>query len=510
MANGQSEFFAANWEVVDTYQHVNDPYPFYDPNTGVYLGNQTGSNGLSATIFMNRNTREVVLAVRGTHDVNDIIADIDVAVLGLPTRQGQYQSLRQRVLEWIAEGTLPAQFAVTGHSLGGFLATGLALEYPQHVTHAYAYNAPGIGGLTGRNVLDTIARVYHITGGAYDPTHFTNVRTKPGNSMISGLGNQPAPPILIEGEDHGLIGNHSIVPLTDSLALYDAFGELSSSDAIPSIGAIIRGTYSTEHGRLEAALDALRQTVLGIPQTATGADNRDAFHANLIALRDSAAYQGLAFRARLDPIAAISGESLARDAGQSLASLIALRVLAPFRLTGVDAQLAGQHATLRSDLTHDQLLDAGDRAVDANYTPRWLSERARFLAVLNARSSAGLDPRVVARNTFAESYTDLATDIRTSSRMESSYAQPRTRVVFGRQDAPNTIAAIGPGTYFGGFDDDTITGSVGRDYLEGNRGVDTLVGSGGRDTLIGGEGADQLDGGSPKGRSADVERHVPA
>ncbi|MFO1283030.1 MAG: hypothetical protein U1F51_11310 [Burkholderiales bacterium] len=56
--------FAQNWRVVDTYQHVNDPYPIYDPNTGEFLGNFSGTNGLSATIFRNIQTGEVVLSVR--------------------------------------------------------------------------------------------------------------------------------------------------------------------------------------------------------------------------------------------------------------------------------------------------------------------------------------------------------------------------------------------------------------------------------------------------------------
>lgn len=156
MSQHQASRFADAWTVVDTYQHVNDPYPIYDPNTGEFLGNFSGTNGLSATIFRNIQTGEVVLSVRGTNDVNDILADIEVAALGEPPRQGQYQSLRQRMLQWIRDEKLPTQFAVTGHSLGGFLATGLALEFPQYVTHAYAYNAPGLGGLTNRPVIDTM------------------------------------------------------------------------------------------------------------------------------------------------------------------------------------------------------------------------------------------------------------------------------------------------------------------------------------------------------------------
>ncbi|MCC7114338.1 MAG: hypothetical protein IT520_08150 [Burkholderiales bacterium] len=365
------------------------------------------------------------------------------------------------------------------------------------MTHAYVYNAPGLGGLTGRNVLDAIAHVYHVTGGAYDPSHFTNVRARPGNSLISGLGNQPAPPILIEGEDRGLIGNHSIVPLTDSLALYDAFGGLSATDAIPQIGAILRGTRSTPNGRLETALDALRNTVLGANQPPTTIENRDAYHANLLALRDSASYLTLAGQARLDPIASLANGALARDAQTSLGSLIALQLLTPFRLANVDAQLAPRHAALDLALQHDLELAGDDRSTDAWFSARWREERARFQSALTAQGASNISPRSATRRLFGHNYEDRASGQISSADLSTRPDATPTNVVFGHPDTANSLTASGAqSVLFGGRLDDTLTGSTGRDYLEGNRGVDTLVGSGGRDTLIGGEGADQLDGGT--------------
>ena len=142
------------WRLVDQFKHTTEPYWTYDPETGVPSGPYAESNGCSATVFENVLTHERVLAIRGTDDVHDIATDvISVAALGSTLSQGQYQSLRTKVQEWVASGVLPARFAVTGHSLGGFLATGLALEFPQFVEHAYLYNAPGVGGLTGRTSL---------------------------------------------------------------------------------------------------------------------------------------------------------------------------------------------------------------------------------------------------------------------------------------------------------------------------------------------------------------------
>ena len=232
--------FVSDWRSVDQFEHSLEPYWIYEPTSGLPIGPYTATNGLSATVFENVTTRERVLAIRGTDDAADVASDlISVLALGSPKNQGQYQSLRTKVQEWIANGTLPQHFSVTGHSLGGFLATGLALEFPQNVDHAYLYNSPGLGGLTNRPVLDQIARIYHITGGSYDPTKFTNVRAKPGPSAAAGLGSHPSPPILIEGEDQGGYGvgfnSHSMKFLTDSLAVHDAFGHIGGERSLETV-----------------------------------------------------------------------------------------------------------------------------------------------------------------------------------------------------------------------------------------------------------------------------------
>ena len=155
-ALAHAQHFASKWRKVDQFEQSNEPYWITDPTTGQQIGPYTATNGLSATVFENVTTRERVLAIRGTDDAADVATDVvSVLTLGSPKNQGQYQSLRTKVQEWIANGTLPQHFSVTGHSLGGFLATGLALEFPQYVDHAYLYNSPGLGGLTNRPVLDS-------------------------------------------------------------------------------------------------------------------------------------------------------------------------------------------------------------------------------------------------------------------------------------------------------------------------------------------------------------------
>ena len=106
--------FLAQWSPISTYEHSTEPYWAYDPETGAPSGPYSATNGFAATVFENVATHERVLAIRGTNDGYDIATDvISVAALGSTLNQGQYQSLRAKVQDWMASGVLPAQFAVT-------------------------------------------------------------------------------------------------------------------------------------------------------------------------------------------------------------------------------------------------------------------------------------------------------------------------------------------------------------------------------------------------------------
>ncbi len=496
----QAARFLSKYATIDRFEHSSEPYYFYDLMSGLPYGPITDTNGLSVTIFRNSDSSgEVVLAIRGTDDAADRVTDIvDIALLGSPKYQGQYQSLRQQVQAWITNEVLPEHFTVTGHSLGGFLALGLALEFPERVDHAYLYNAPGLGGITNRPVLDEIARVYHITGGTYDPAKFTNVRAKPGWSMIAGLGAHPSPPVLVEGEDKGgwLVGtnNHKIGHLVESLAIHDAFNRLTGEESLETSGRIIKGASDRGLGKLEGALDALRTTLSGTRATPTPQEVRDALYANLYSLTDSATYQTLVGRASIAPIARLGLDALASSTSGTLASLVALRWLTPFQLNGAEAQLAAAHGGLRSSLLHDAALGP-TRVADADYSAAWRTERARMLAALVARNEADGSPQVSRRSGPARQYLDVEAQLNFSTRTVDSLGNPPERVLFGSESVANTITGFSTrDTLFGGMLADAIDGGAGDDALEGRRGNDTLRGGDGADRLVGGEGADQLYG----------------
>ena len=151
------------------------------------------SNGLSVTVFTDTSGNNY-LAVRGTDDLNDVLSDlVDIALLGSTLLQAQYTSLKAKVTEWIDNGILSSSFTVTGHSLGGFLATRLTAAFAANVSHTYLYNSPGVGGLAS-GILTALG----VTATTVDPAKFSNIKAEAGPSLIAGLGAQVSTPIYIE------------------------------------------------------------------------------------------------------------------------------------------------------------------------------------------------------------------------------------------------------------------------------------------------------------------------
>ena len=124
MSEIQADDFIKKWRVVTQY---------------------SDSSGASATVFEERATGKRYLAIRGTESPGDFNADYILA-LGFPSYLNpQFIQLRSVVQTWIDDGTLGSGFTVTGHSLGGYLATALGTWFRNQVTDIYTYNGPGLG-----------------------------------------------------------------------------------------------------------------------------------------------------------------------------------------------------------------------------------------------------------------------------------------------------------------------------------------------------------------------------
>ena len=494
MATEQAQRFAEQWRVVTQYNHT-EQLPTYD-DAGNLTGYATSSNGLSVTVFEEVGTGKRYLAIRGTQDANDLITDlVDVAILGTPLFQSQYQSLRTKVQEWLGDGTLPQTFTVSGHSLGGFLATGLAAEFSANIEHTYLYNSPGLNGVLGAATAP-ILEALGITA-PINPTTVSNLKADAGISPVAGLGAQVSPPIPIVIENQfasdvdnpPAARNHSLQPFTDALALYATFALIAPNATVEAIGQILKAASHRNKLTLESTLDSLRtlfqenyangNAVGNASTTPTG--NREQFYTNLLALKDfltgSSFYnpdtKNLGFN--ILSLADAHPDGLVAGAKFSAATRYALYKLNPFIVTGNNA--------VYDQINTDGALTLYDPATGTgSLSDQYLKDRAAFLT---NKILSGVGDKT------AQSGDPLA--IRNGSPL---YFEDRGRTTtYGLYQGENNAVSEIPfeeisQIIFGHADIDLIGGSDQGDHLYGMQGNDTLEGKKGNDYLEGGQGTD--------------------
>ena len=383
-------------------------------------------------------------------------------------------------------GIIPPSAAidVTGHSLGGHLAVLFTQMVPTSaINHVYTYNGPGIGGIPAE-----VKNWFGLTESNIPSDKITNIVAEGGLSATAGLGTTfgDTQNVFIENRPFAPIHNHSIVNLTDSLALYDLFAKLDSAlnTADPKIGInkvteILSAASNTASDTLEKTLDSLRRLFLGnavnptmIAVTKDDQTQRNGYYTNLFNLRDNLPSGNF----QLISLVGVSASSVANSAIDLIAYRYALHELNPFVITGADYSQFNQNGAL--DLFN---FATGN----GELTQKYLTDRAQFLTqkISFNISDGALVPR---GNTF---YQDLA------SGLELRPADIKQKYVFGGDgnDAPQFSA--GNDHIYGGAGDDDISGGGGNDYLEGNVGNDQLFGDEGNDTLVGGTGDGVLNGG---------------
>jgi len=482
------------------------------------IGNST--SGLSATVFQEVSTGKRYLAIRGTDDLADLATDLlNVALLGTMVRQPQYSVLRTKVQEWIDNGTLPARFTVTGHSLGGFLAVGIAAEFATYVEHTYLYNAPGLNGVLGI----ATAPILWALGIAFPvkSSSLSNIRADAGVSPIAGLGAQLTPPIRIVIEDQlssdvpnpPAARNHSQDPLTDALAIYALFNAIDPALEVDQIGNLLKAASAQNNRTLEASLDALRQIFGFNDETPT--EIRNSLYSNIHSLTTTPLFRSIAntegganaLAGRIVSLVGMDATNLAANAKSDFGYLFALSTLTSFAAIHADNIFSATHGELYDQWQADQSLTTANRSAgQGNFSDAFLQDRAQFLTWKNQKNLNDIADGVpiLRKDNGVASY--LFTDKALKDSQGHDYS---IRVVGG-----NTLQQIDPirisfasdqgdslqGGYYadhlyGGRGKDTLAGGEGDDYLEGGAGDDTLTGEAGDDTLIGGNGADTLIGG---------------
>jgi pimeloyl-ACP methyl ester carboxylesterase len=361
MASAEATTFASRWEVVDQFTD--------------------SSSGVSATIFQINDGTQRYLAIRGTEpQAADILAD-GILALGFAAKLNpQFNALKTKMDEWLADPAMlkDQTFTVSGHSLGGYLAAAVKQQYATKVTEAYMFNAPGSGGLVG-NIVDLLSGMFdQSTPGA---NGIWNIKASEGASFITGLGGQTSAgiPIQIEAAPGVGFGNHSIVPLTDALAVQALYSQLAPDLTQEQLNALIDASGNPMERTLESALDALRVILLGSDVTptpwTTSSASRDALYTNLYNLMGDARYTALIGNATITPLTPLMGTEMkatdiAAAAQNDIAVRYALRALNPFALVGADYSAFNVDGAL-------EFYDPGTGF--GKLTQQYLDDRAAFL-----------------------------------------------------------------------------------------------------------------------------------
>ncbi|PKF81611.1 lipase [Vibrio sp. vnigr-6D03] len=198
-------------------RYVNKSFSFDDKNRSY-----VGKTGGLLSIFGNKTTgfaligegkesykSDIVIAIRGTDTLGDIIADANVGLKGSPNGHAAhagfvnlYNSIKPQIRSYLSKRkTLPSRVHCVGHSLGGAIASlfadWLKAEYSLKV-NLYTFGTPRIGMLGYAN--KKIDKTYRCTHGA-DPVPMF-----------------PLWPFIHAGEEYRLDASVGVVPSTHKLA----------------------------------------------------------------------------------------------------------------------------------------------------------------------------------------------------------------------------------------------------------------------------------------------------
>ncbi|MEW8203416.1 MAG: calcium-binding protein [Candidatus Thiodiazotropha endolucinida] len=397
--------------------------------------------------------------------------------------------------------------AVTGHSLGGHLSNALTRLVPG--IEALSINGAGfateaVPGLGGDAELN-IRNLFGMLGGA-NSFEFSRNLNLYGDKMpefvtqnnVFGLVQQGGhEPIFIEQSPwwENVLG-HGSSQMTDSLAVYDLFIQLSETlgintpdDTLASLMPIFNMASAQADHSLETLVRSLNR-LFGVSENLPEIDNREALYVAIRDIRESVLYQQA-----MDSVEIVSLTDttqteligLAKTDQDALAYCYAMIHLDPFAVTG-DGALFAQHNE------HDELELYEPATQEGTLTEAYLQDRAYYFRAIMHRNEYDYPD-------FATSGDDVlfwdADDGRLVAASDPDIEGVDTNSLvhyrFGG-DGDERSGELDGGTkddlIYGGGGNDILNGNAGNDYLEGNAGIDKLDGGAGNDELYGGSGDD--------------------
>ena len=137
-------------------------------------------HGFSGQAYLSENTKSIVIAFRGTDDWRDLLADYGNAYLnGEPAQYYDALKFARLLMEAVDKARLGYKIIMTGHSLGGGLASYASIKLNRPSVSAVVFNAAGLGdGFTTEIKTSIDARISEIkrrmSEGLSTEFHFLN------------------------------------------------------------------------------------------------------------------------------------------------------------------------------------------------------------------------------------------------------------------------------------------------------------------------------------------------
>lgn len=457
MSQSQAQRFAATWSVVDQYTA---PW-----------------SGFSATLFEKDGQR--YLAIRGTQisDPRDWLADLDLAAVnGVAAMQtvdlynyvqrlmgAKGQAVEQ--LEWngtnyvlnpagavgLLDAPLSGPITVAGHSLGGHLAMAFGRLFPQNTAQIYTYNAPGFLDGSANNLFAQLDAALGRAGSGYQDGKTTNLYGS-GLNLIAGYADDHGTPQEVFLESN----THSIVALTDALAVYNLYTRADGSLAAGTIAAILAASSDTGGNTLEAATGNLAKVFLTDPSPIASGD-RNALYEAIFAVQQELGGSYTIRRVGLD--AAADAAAAAPD----IAVRYALYALLPITVQGYSYESKAELLSL-----YDPASGQG------NLSEAWLQDRAAMLAW---KVKLATEDFAITDGAYTEGPDGYFSDLGSGYRINlgSNWTNPtdKPRYVFGTEQDDAVSGGSQSDRLYGGMGNDVLYGYDGPDYLEGGAGYDT-------------------------------------
>ncbi len=498
------------------------------------------ASGFAATIFRHKGTGKLHFAIRGTEftDVNDLLADASLFYTGAAFSQilamtnyylrlitpktefakqfefrldyvssensilypggdlsgrPQYLSLFETESGVVGLGAIAAvdNLAVTGHSLGGHLATAFAGIFSNVVSQAYTFNGAGIA-VEPRLGFDNFRALFSAAYPASSSDvsdRITNIIAEPGVDFVPNINEQiGSQRYLFIEEQADPVSNHKLEHIADALAVMSLMEIISPTLHIQDASDFLYAISNQAESSLEKMVNVLSM-IFGVNTLEVQTADREQLYTAIQNVKDSLAIRypsgsPLTFN-RLKHINA--NELAMSAAGGNLATLYALQNLSPFAI-------GSESETVLSDL-YRPFVDNGLLKLDS-YSEEYLKDRARLLTLIIQRNQndTPYETQLFENRYYHDARLDVSLGV--ENVLFGGYSIETPRVIFGSREndaitgSESTEGLFGDDKLYGRDGDDILEGLSGNDWLEGGEGDDTIAGGEGSDILIGGFGSD--------------------